>query len=95
MNENEHCWLCRVLHESAAEKTAWKRWKQGYVCPGLGFDQTGRTVGDEDGGPLIIKERTGSGERAKEIESTRRGEFIASWFSFVRYSYSHPSTSNM
>jgi predicted transcriptional regulator len=65
MDENEHCRLCRVLHESAAEKPGWKRWKQDYVCPGLRFDQAGRTVGHEDGHPLAVKERTGSGERAK------------------------------
>jgi len=38
MNENEHCRLCRVSHESAAEKTDWKGWKED--CVGLYFELT-------------------------------------------------------
>jgi hypothetical protein len=42
MDENEHCRLCRVLHESAAEKSGLKRWKQDYVCQGRDLTRLGR-----------------------------------------------------
>jgi hypothetical protein len=37
----------------------------GLRLPGFQFDQAGQPVEDENAHPLTVKERTGSGERAK------------------------------
>lgn len=50
--------------------------ERGLGVPGLRIDQALQTVGDVDAHPLAVKERTGSGERAKALDWARRGECL-------------------